>query len=119
MTAPVSGLRHLALLTRNLEKTRRFYVETLGLKEAFEHKGMIFLETPGGDDIINFIATRGRLAPRRGGLDHFGFHVSARRWRSVLARPHPRPARPLRRLHPRSQRLHGGALSGLNDYATF
>jgi len=86
MTAPVTGLRQLALLTRNLEKTRRFYVETLGLKEAFEHKGMIFLETPGGDDIINFIATRGRLAPRRGGLDHFGFHVSARRWRSVLAR---------------------------------
>ena len=47
---------------------------------------MIFLETPGGGDIINFIATRGRLAPGHGGLDHFGFHVPARRWRSVLVR---------------------------------
>jgi catechol 2,3-dioxygenase-like lactoylglutathione lyase family enzyme len=84
MAGTRSGLRHLALRTRNIEKTRRFYVETLGLEEAFEHPGMIFLATPGGDDLMNFIATRARILP--GGLDHFGFQVPVRRWRALLAR---------------------------------
>jgi catechol 2,3-dioxygenase-like lactoylglutathione lyase family enzyme len=37
------GLGHLALMTRDLETTKRFYVDVHGLGEAFEHPGMIFL----------------------------------------------------------------------------
>jgi catechol 2,3-dioxygenase-like lactoylglutathione lyase family enzyme len=84
MAATPRGLRHLALKTRDLEKTRRFYVDTLGLEEAFDHPGMIFLATPGDGDLMNFIVTRARIRP--GGLDHFGFHVPARRWRALLLR---------------------------------
>jgi catechol 2,3-dioxygenase-like lactoylglutathione lyase family enzyme len=79
-------LRHLALRTRDLEATKRFYVDVLGLEEAFEHPGMIFLASPGGGDLLNFVATRRRLAAAAGGLDHFGFHVPADRWRALLAR---------------------------------
>lgn len=86
MAGTPSGLRHLALRTRDLERTKRFYVDLLGLKEAFEHPGMIFLATPGGDDLLNFVATRARITGAASGLDHFGFRVPNRRWRSLLAR---------------------------------
>ncbi len=72
-------LRHLALKTHDLESTRRFYVEVLGLREAFPHPGMIFLETPGGGDLLNFVRVRRRVDPRVGGLDHFGLYVGQKR----------------------------------------
>ena len=52
------GLRHLALRTRDLGRTERFYLDVLGLKTAFPHEGMIFLETPGGHDLLNFVESR-------------------------------------------------------------
>ena len=33
------ALRHIALRTRDLEQTRRFYIDHLGLREAFTHPG--------------------------------------------------------------------------------
>ena len=72
-------LRHLALKTRDLAATKRFYVELLGLREAFPHAGMLFLETPGGGDLLNFVQVRGRVNSRAGGLDHFGLHVGQKR----------------------------------------
>lgn len=83
--ASVRGLRHLALRTQDLEATRRFYVDALGLEEAFEYPGMIFLASPGGGDLLNFVATRRRPTAAAGGLDHFGFRVPTERWRALLA----------------------------------
>ena len=80
------GLRHLALRSRDLAATERFYTEVLGLRIAFPHPGMLFLETPGGGDLLNFVETRGRLDPRAGGLDHFGVRVPAAEWRRLAAR---------------------------------
>ena len=73
------ALRHLALKTRDLAATKRFYLGTLGLREAFPHPGMLFLKTPGGGDLLNFVGVRRRVDPRAGGLDHFGFYVGERR----------------------------------------
>ena len=70
------ALRHIALKTRDLEKTRRFYVDHLGLRESFTHPGMLFLETPRGQDLLNFIEVRQRIDPNAGGFDHFGIHVA-------------------------------------------
>ena len=67
-------LRHLALKTRDLAGTARFYIDVLGLKPAFPHTGMLFLETPGGEDLLNFVGTRARFDPSAGGFDHFGLH---------------------------------------------
>ncbi len=80
------GLRHIALKTRDLRGTERFYRGVLGFRIAFPHRGMIFLETPGGRDLLNFVPTRRRFDPRAGGLDHFGLHVPRARWRSVCER---------------------------------
>jgi len=79
-------LRHLALKSRDLGATERFYVDLLGLEIAFPHKGMLFLQTPGGDDLLNFVAVRGTVDPAGGGFDHFGIHLSRPRWRKVCAR---------------------------------
>jgi catechol 2,3-dioxygenase-like lactoylglutathione lyase family enzyme len=73
------ALRHLALKTRDLAATKRFYIDVLGLREAFPHPGMLFLETPGGGDLLNFVPVRGRIDPRAGGLDHFGLYVGQKR----------------------------------------
>ena len=85
-TAAPRGLRHLALRTRDLEATKRFYINVLGLEEAFEHPGMIFLASRDGGDLLNFVATRRHLKATAGGLDHFGFQVPTGRWRALLAR---------------------------------
>lgn len=80
-----AGIRHVALKTRDLGATERFYTEVLGLEIAFPHEGMLFLQTPGGDDLLNFVETRKAFDPAAGGFDHFGLHVRAPRWPKVLA----------------------------------
>jgi catechol 2,3-dioxygenase-like lactoylglutathione lyase family enzyme len=79
------GLRHLALKTRDLKATERFYTDVLGLAIAFPHPGMLFLTTGEGDDLLNFVATRKPFDPRAGGFDHFGLHVSPAQWKKVRA----------------------------------
>lgn len=80
------GLRHLALKSRDLERTERFYVDVLGLARAFQHEGMLFLETPGGHDLLNFVGSRGRFDPAAGGFDHFGLRFSRAQWKKACAR---------------------------------
>jgi len=80
------GLRHLALKTRDLERPERFYADVLGLRTAFPHAGMIFLETPGGRDLLNFVGSRRRFDPGAGGLDHFGLRFPRAEWKKVCAR---------------------------------
>ena len=77
------GLRHLALKTRDLKATERFYAGTLGLRVTFRSGGMLGLESPGGDDFINFFSTRRRFDPDAGGLDHFGLRFDRREFARV------------------------------------
>src|SRR5438093_13122301 len=77
------ALRHLALKSRDLPATERFYCAVLGLEIAFPHDGMLFLRTPAGDDLLNFVETRKAFSPKAGRSDQFGFHVPAARWATV------------------------------------
>jgi catechol 2,3-dioxygenase-like lactoylglutathione lyase family enzyme len=70
------GLRHIALKTRDLKKTEEFYTRVLGLEVAFRHPpGMIFLETRGSGDLLNFVRSAKPISGSQG-LDHIGFKVS-------------------------------------------
>ncbi len=80
-TEQAQGLRHLALKTRDLAATERFYTEVLGFEVAFTHRGMTFLRTPGGDDLLNFVRAREDFDPAAGGLDHFGVRLSRPEWK--------------------------------------
>ena len=82
----MTALRHLALKSRDLATTERFYCDVLGLEIAFPHEGMLFLRTPAGDDLLNFVETRDAFDPGAGGFDHFGLHFSRAEWKKVCAR---------------------------------
>jgi catechol 2,3-dioxygenase-like lactoylglutathione lyase family enzyme len=72
----VKGLNHIALKSRDLKKTEDFYTDVLGLKVAFRHSpGMLFLTTPGGADLINFVESATRLSGPQA-LEHIGFKVT-------------------------------------------
>ena len=66
------GLRHVALSARDLRATEGFYTKVLGLEVVVRGSGMLGLESPGGDDFLNFFAARRRFDPDAAGLDHFG-----------------------------------------------
>jgi catechol-2,3-dioxygenase len=71
------GLRHIALRARDLKTTEKFYTEVLGLEVAFRHPpSMIFLRTPGGGDLLNFVRSTKRPSGNQG-LEHIGFQTTA------------------------------------------
>lgn len=80
------GLRHLSLKTRDLKGTERFYTEVLGLSVAFRHRDMVFLKSPGEEDVLDFCQVSRAFDPRAGGLDHFGLHIDRRRLRALRER---------------------------------
>ena len=80
------ALRHIALRTRDLKATKRFYMEHLGLREAYRYRGMLFLESAGGRDLLNFVEVKKPIDPEAGGLDHFGIHVAPRRFPALRKR---------------------------------
>lgn len=70
------GLLHIALLTLDLKGTEQFYTKVLGLKVAFRvPPKMVFLRTPGSQDLINFVGTKKRISAS-GALQHLGFKTS-------------------------------------------
>jgi catechol 2,3-dioxygenase-like lactoylglutathione lyase family enzyme len=70
------GLLHIALLTRDLKQTEQFYTEVLGLKVAFRvPPNMVFLRSPGCQDLINFVGTKKRVSADDT-LQHFGFKTT-------------------------------------------
>jgi catechol-2,3-dioxygenase len=71
------GLSHIALKARDLKQTEDFYTSVLGLKVAFRHPpNMLFLTTPGSDDLLNFVKSAARVSGSQG-LEHVGFRVTA------------------------------------------
>jgi catechol-2,3-dioxygenase len=71
------GLSHIALKARDLKKTEDFYTSVLRLKVAFRHPpNMLFLTTPGSDDLLNFVKSAARTSGSQG-LEHIGFKITA------------------------------------------
>ena len=95
----MAKLRHIAIRTRDPEKTAAWYQEVFGLEEVGRARSGVYL-TDGNLNIAvlltNTETTRGEVAP---GFHHFGFLVetSTRPARSSPRRaPSACPARPRR-----------------------
>lgn len=83
---PHRGLRHISLKARDLEETVDFYTRLLGLEVAFRAPPKrVFVATPGGGDLVDFVKSREKLGPRQG-LDHFGLKVTARGLKKIERR---------------------------------
>jgi len=80
------GMRHLALKTRDLKATERFYTSLFGMEVAFRYRSMVFLRSPGGEDLLNFRRVSRRFDPAAGGLDHFGIETDRRSFRAIKDR---------------------------------
>jgi catechol 2,3-dioxygenase len=73
------GLTHIHLVVSDLERSLRFYKNVFGMEERFrEGKKMVFLNTPGSEDLITLNEDPGeaQLAGVNGGVAHFGFRLS-------------------------------------------
>jgi catechol 2,3-dioxygenase-like lactoylglutathione lyase family enzyme len=74
------GLTHIQLAVRDLDRSLRFYQRVFGLQEQFrEGAHMVFLSTPGRDDLITLNADPkdARQAGVNGGVNHFGFRLAS------------------------------------------
>jgi len=82
---PISGMNHFTVLTKDLDTTKSFYMDLLGLSEGFRPD----LGFPGawlyaGDQaILHIVAGRSLPAEPRGVIDHMAF--SARDLRAIAA----------------------------------
>jgi catechol 2,3-dioxygenase-like lactoylglutathione lyase family enzyme len=69
------GLTHIHLMVEDLDRSTRFYQQVFGMQELF-HEGadMIFLRTPGSEDVITLHRRHdGQDTGAMGSIAHFGF----------------------------------------------
>ncbi len=82
---PISGMNHFTVVAQDLEATKAFYVDLLGLSEGFRPD----LGFPGawlyagGEAILHLVGGRKPPADPRGVIDHMAF--SARDLRGTVA----------------------------------
>jgi catechol 2,3-dioxygenase-like lactoylglutathione lyase family enzyme len=82
----IVGMNHFTVLTDNLDKSREFYINILGLEDGYRPP----LGFPGawlysgGQAVLHIIAGRTLPEPRSGVLDHMAF--SAKGLQAVVAR---------------------------------
>jgi len=71
----IQGMNHFTILTDNLDATRSFYCDLLGLKEGYRPSvGVPGLWLYAGDQAILHVVERNPLPePRSGVLDHIAF----------------------------------------------
>jgi catechol 2,3-dioxygenase-like lactoylglutathione lyase family enzyme len=68
------GLSHINLNVRNIQRSLAFYQQVFGLKVMFwEGEKMVFLNTPGADDVITLHEVDAAQPIGNGGVAHFGF----------------------------------------------
>jgi lactoylglutathione lyase len=74
------GLTHLHLMVRDLQRSLAFYQTVFGLEVKFwAGPGLVFLNTPGTDDLIALHqAEQDQATGSGGGILHFGFQLEDR-----------------------------------------
>ncbi len=84
MDLQVSGIQHLNLAVRDLDRACRFYEEVLGFRRAFTRGSSVWLEA--GRDLLGL--SEGEPPPQSS--NHFGFRVAeaeaVTRWSEQLSR---------------------------------
>jgi catechol 2,3-dioxygenase-like lactoylglutathione lyase family enzyme len=72
-----AGFHHIQISVSNLDRSLAFYTGLLGMKEEFRVGGdLVFLRTPGSDDLLTLRWVDEPVDPESGGMQHFGFSVA-------------------------------------------
>lgn len=69
------GLTHIHIAVEDLERAQRFYHEVFGATELFREEALVFINTPGSDDVIT-LHGGGEHPGESGGIVHFGFRLA-------------------------------------------
>ena len=78
MAIKTQGLTHLHLLVSDIQRSLRFYQGAFGMEVQFwEGEAMVFLGTPGANDMLTLRQAMDGEAVSRGSVDHFGFRLAA------------------------------------------
>ena len=68
------GLNHINLHVSDIQRSLRFYQEAFGLEVRFwEGQRMVFLGSPGAEDLITLCEVEKGQPIGSGGVSHFGF----------------------------------------------
>jgi catechol 2,3-dioxygenase-like lactoylglutathione lyase family enzyme len=69
------GLTHLAIVVRDLNKTKNFYTRVFDMEVMYDTEDFLQLTTPGCHDIVVFEKNDKINAGPAGGIVHFGFRL--------------------------------------------
>src|SRR5882724_10089305 len=71
------GLTHIHLMVKDIQRSLDFYQTVFGMEVKFwAGKGLVFLNTPGSNDMIALHqADEGRATGASGGILHFGLQL--------------------------------------------
>ena len=70
------GLRHIHLIVASMDRSLRFYTTVFGCEELFREDELVFIRTPGTDDLITLHEdSEADEAGMSGGVRHFGFEL--------------------------------------------
>jgi metallothiol transferase len=69
------GLTHLHLRVSDLSASLRFYQGVFGMREMFRDGELVFLNTPGSNDLITLNPLGDGPVGADGGVGHFGFRL--------------------------------------------
>jgi catechol 2,3-dioxygenase-like lactoylglutathione lyase family enzyme len=73
------GLTHLHLMVRDVHRSLDFYKTVFGMEVTFwAGDGLVFLNTPGSNDMIALHQSEGNEPGASGGILHFGFQLENR-----------------------------------------
>ena len=68
------GLNHININVSNLKRSVEFYERAFGLEVRFKAgRSMVFMGSPGADDIISLCHAEKGAPMGNGGVSHFGF----------------------------------------------
>ena len=69
------GLNHVQISVSNMERSLKFYAGLMGMRELFREGDLVFLQSPGGGDLLTLRQAEGLVDVTAGGLEHFGFSI--------------------------------------------
>ena len=83
------GLNHINLNVSNLRRSVNFYEKAFGLRVRFTAgRRMVFLRSPGANDVITLCKARKGEPIGNGGVSHFGFEMKGSMERCIAQVEH-------------------------------
>ena len=79
-----SGFYHIQISVSDIDRSLAFYKGLMGMEEAFRADDLVFLRTPGANDLLTLRPTDEPVDPASDGMQHFGFSVAPEDFEAAL-----------------------------------